>query len=134
MMAEKFDVVVIGDLIEHLSNPGSMLACVNKHLPSDGMLIISTPNPYTLDRSVRALFTSKQPVNPEHTTLYTKETLSELLRRYGFVITNVFYTNENPDTNKFIGAKNAFLARIVNLLKNSRPHFMETCVYICRKT
>ena len=134
-LKQKFDVVVAGEIIEHLSNPGGMLECVNRHLKENGLLIITTPNTYALDRCIIPIIRGgKQPVNPEHTCYYTHETLSELLRRYGFVIEEYFYSNENPDTKEFKGAKSQIRAKIVHALKGVRSHFMETAVYICRKS
>lgn len=40
----KFDFIVIGELIEHLSNPGEMLACATEHLNKRGKIILTTPN------------------------------------------------------------------------------------------
>src|SRR5438093_845943 len=41
---EKFDVVVAGELIEHVNNQLSVLLNLRRHLRSDGRLIVTTPN------------------------------------------------------------------------------------------
>lgn len=42
--AEKFDIIVSFQVIEHLYNPVAMLTSVKKHLKTDGIFIFTTPN------------------------------------------------------------------------------------------
>lgn len=42
----RFDAIVAGELIEHLSNPLSFLCECNRILKQDGHLVLSTPNPH----------------------------------------------------------------------------------------
>lgn len=39
-----FDVIVYGDILEHLSDPARVLASLNRHLKEDGIIIVSVPN------------------------------------------------------------------------------------------
>jgi GT2 family glycosyltransferase/2-polyprenyl-3-methyl-5-hydroxy-6-metoxy-1,4-benzoquinol methylase len=39
-----FDVILLGDVLEHLKNPGCILETVQKFLKSDGYLVVSLPN------------------------------------------------------------------------------------------
>ena len=41
---ERFDVVLAGELIEHLSNPGKFLESAARHLRKGGKLVLTTPN------------------------------------------------------------------------------------------
>jgi len=43
---QKFDTVIAGDIIEHLSNPGQMLAGIKRFCGSDTRVIITTPNAF----------------------------------------------------------------------------------------
>ncbi|MFD1585894.1 class I SAM-dependent methyltransferase [Halorientalis brevis] len=45
-----FDVIVAGELIEHLANPGKFLDCARAHLKPDGRLLLTTPNPWAVSR------------------------------------------------------------------------------------
>ena len=49
----KFDVIVIGDLIEHLSNPGLMLYRIKKFCDERTKIIITTPNAFGLLNFIR---------------------------------------------------------------------------------
>lgn len=47
------DLVVAGDIIEHLSNPGLMLAGLRRFCRPDSLLLLKTPNSFGLPNSVR---------------------------------------------------------------------------------
>jgi len=42
----KFDVIVCGELIEHITNPGLMLDGIKRFMHKDSILILTTPNPW----------------------------------------------------------------------------------------
>jgi SAM-dependent methyltransferase len=47
---QKFDLIVVGEVIEHLGNPGSLFTSAQKMLKPGGRLILTTPNPYYIAR------------------------------------------------------------------------------------
>ena len=85
------DTVVIGELIEHLSNPGMMLDRVREHLKPHGTVIISTPNPW-LFAHVRRLAQGTLKINDEHTAWYGPVVLGQLLERHGYTVDRIEYT------------------------------------------
>ena len=99
---EKFDTIVAGELIEHLSNPGKFLDCCRNHLKDNGKLILTTPNPYWIEYTVRRLF-KKLYVNPEHTTLYDEIVLSHLAERHNFEVVEVKYIVERYNPSSIAG-------------------------------
>jgi Methyltransferase domain len=52
---DRIDVVVAGDLVEHLSNPGALLDNVAKVADRDTRLVITTPNALGLPSFIRYL-------------------------------------------------------------------------------
>lgn len=79
----KFDTIVAGELIEHLSNPGLFLDCARKHLAPGGRLILTTPSPFSLFSFLYALIKfPKTCENSQHTTWFCLSTLSELVGRH----------------------------------------------------
>jgi len=82
---EKFDVIVAGSIIEHLSNPGQMLTEIRPFCHENTLLLISTPHVWGLLQFLRVAFTRNEAVNPEHTCWFSIPTLSELLSRHGFI-------------------------------------------------
>jgi SAM-dependent methyltransferase len=99
---DKFDVIVAGDLIEHLSNfEGFFTNCRNLLKPY-GILIITTPNPFysgffhyiALKRSYLA--------NPEHTCSIDPQCLLQLCERFGFVIDEIYFIHKSWEPGSLI--------------------------------
>lgn len=82
---ESFDVVVAGEVIEHLDNLKGFLRSVARHLSPGGLLVITTPNPFAVSNFVYRLFDGVR-VHHEHTAWYCETTLAQLLRRHGFEV------------------------------------------------
>jgi len=85
-----FDVIVAGDLIEHLSNFGNFLESCVSHMSTESKLIICTPNPWHWHRVLRATF-KDVPVNGEHTCWLCPTTLKQLAKRYNLRVQHFEY-------------------------------------------
>jgi len=81
-LGKQFDVIVAGDLIEHLADLRGFLLSCKSHLMPDGKLLISTPNPWYWRNVVKALLYGEVQNNPEHTLWMCPVTLSQLVSRY----------------------------------------------------
>jgi ubiquinone/menaquinone biosynthesis C-methylase UbiE len=85
---QKFDIILAGSIIEHLSNPGLMLSSIRPFCHSgekrETHLLIVTPHVWGLLQFLRVAFTRNESVNPEHTCWFSIPTLTELCSRYGF--------------------------------------------------
>ncbi len=91
----KFEVIILGDVLEHVDNQGLLLDNVRKHLKSDGLLIITTPN--------AKWPTVFKTTNPTHTLWHDHSTLSVILARHGFTIINFkYYYGNKLDYNIFL--------------------------------
>jgi SAM-dependent methyltransferase len=85
----KFDSIVAGELIEHLSNPGSFLECCRTHLKDNGRVVLSTPYAFSLLFILYAFLKyPKTCENDEHTVWFCPRTLTVLAERYGFRVMN----------------------------------------------
>jgi 2-polyprenyl-3-methyl-5-hydroxy-6-metoxy-1,4-benzoquinol methylase len=82
---EPFEVVVAGEIMEHLNNPGLFLASAHTVLAAQGELVISVPNAFCLRRLLR-IPSGYEKVHPDHVAYYSHATLSRLLRRAGYQI------------------------------------------------
>ena len=91
---QKFDVIIAGELIEHLSNLHGFLNSVKKHLNDDGLFVFTTPNVFYL-RQILFLLLRKYPsVNPEHVCWFDEITIRQLLDRFGFSIVKLSYSTQ----------------------------------------
>lgn len=91
-----FDVIVAGEIIEHLSNPGRFLDGVRHLMRDDTILVVTTVNAYCAARAVTYALAGRggrqEPVHPDHVAYYSYSTLRHLLDRHGFVLgTTCFY-------------------------------------------
>lgn len=92
---ETFDIVVAGEMIEHLSNPGRFLHGVKRFLSTDSKLLVTTVNAYCAMRfliySLRGKGGSVEPVHPDHVAYYSFSTLKVLLERHDLAIEDFLF-------------------------------------------
>jgi predicted TPR repeat methyltransferase len=110
-LGETFDVIVAGDLIEHLSNMGLFLKCVNEHMANDSVFVFTTPNPFSIEQSMLALFTNMIIVNPEHTCWLSPHVCWELIAREGLEIKGFYWI----DTRFNFPVRKIFGETVINL-------------------
>lgn len=82
---DEYDWIVIGDLIEHLSNPGRMLDGVRRLCSAKTRVILTTPHAFGLApflRHVAGRFREPE----EHVMTFNAQNLANLVRRHGFSV------------------------------------------------
>ncbi len=94
--AESFDLVTLIDVVEHLDDPGRLLAEVRRILKPDGLVFIKTPNAryslfkHALIRQALRLEDVEIFDAKEHLVHYTRETLGRTLARAGLEVVHAF--------------------------------------------
>lgn len=78
-MDETFDVVVIGELLEHIREPDRLLDQAYRVLRPGGRLVCSTPNGFRLKNRLRFLAGRHPEVDPTHLHLFSPANIRELL-------------------------------------------------------
>lgn len=73
-----FDLIIAGELIEHLDNPGVFLDQLVAAFGPETTLALTTPNAYSIEQWVHMLL-SDHAVDPKHVGVYGFSTLSVLL-------------------------------------------------------
>lgn len=81
----RFDVIVAGELIEHVSNLDMLFKAAQDLLTSQGELVITTPNPYAPQR-VRAGQRGECWENTDHIMYAFPSGIAELCERNGLVL------------------------------------------------
>ena len=87
----KPDVIVFGETIEHLENPGLYLETLNRFMAPEAKLIISTPNCYSISGQFRVLL-NKENIHPDHRVGFSAALLEQLLDKMGFNIEHLYFT------------------------------------------
>jgi 2-polyprenyl-3-methyl-5-hydroxy-6-metoxy-1,4-benzoquinol methylase len=64
----KFDIIVAGEVLEHLYYPGNVLSKVKSHLHNGGLFIGSVPNAFSLKNRFRYLLGKKKNTPLEDST------------------------------------------------------------------
>ena len=118
--AESFDVVLCGDLIEHLRGPEQFLARVRPYLRLDGRIVLTTPNVANWAMRLGLLagrwrYTERGILDRTHLHLFTRKTLVETLERAGYRIVELDHTVPVP----VVGTP--FVERLAHGVSRVRP-------------
>ena len=90
-LGDTFDLIIAGDIIEHVDNLGGLMLYLKRHLAQNGSVLISTPNPYFVKNWVGGIRGDME-INLEHCTWLTEFNMFEISRRYNFKISQIGYT------------------------------------------
>ena len=128
-----FDVIIAGDIIEHLSNPGLFLACATRALKSNGILIVTTPNCFNMWNMVGKIMRYEPTVNSDHTCYFNEKTITKLYMKNNWQIDEILYLYTLD-----IHFKESWKKKIQNglywLLSKYTTKFMEPMVVIAKKS
>lgn len=85
-MGERFDVVFIGDVVEHVDNAVLLLKFAARHLAPGGRLFVTTPNPFSRKFFRQFKREGVMVVNLDHIAWITPTLAMELARRAGIAL------------------------------------------------
>jgi 2-polyprenyl-3-methyl-5-hydroxy-6-metoxy-1,4-benzoquinol methylase len=96
-----FDVVLLGDVIEHLRAPTAALARLRPLLRPGGRLVLSTPNVANWAVRLSLLsgrwrYTDRGILDRTHTHLFTRATLREAIEAAGYVVDRIDFSAPAP--------------------------------------
>ncbi len=96
-----FDVVLCGDVVEHLREPVAALARLRPFLKPGGRLVLSTPNiaNWAIRLSLLAgrwRYTDRGILDRSHTHLFTRSTLREALEQAGYRVVRLDFSAPMP--------------------------------------
>ncbi len=98
---ETFDVIVAGEMIEHLSNPGLFLRGIKRFMHENTALVITTINAYSGMRffiyGLRGRGGEREPVHPDHVAYYSYKTLSMVINREDLKIKEFLFYDLGPE-------------------------------------
>lgn len=119
-LGRTFDVVVGGDIIEHLSDIGGFLRSARRHMTAESLLVLTTPNPFNFAQMMQVLLRGQAVVNAEHTVWIDPSVMHELLDREGLVPLSLTWIDSDPGVRPASAATRA-LQRTADLVGRVRP-------------
>jgi len=123
-----FDLIVSGELIEHLNNPGLFLNSTKKYMTDQTTLVITTPNLLSLKLFLHSLVGSQR-VHPDHSIGFTFSLIETLLSRYNYQV-----VEWKTSVERFASNRNSFANHIFNSLFSFFPKYADTLIIIAKRT
>lgn len=125
-IGEMFDRITIGDVIEHVDNPVKLLQFGSRHLASNGLLLISTPNPHWFLTCLRALYKPLAVPNLDHVRWVSPPMALELGHRANLELISIIGVSgfeKHEGINKYLG-------RLMEKLYIQDFQFAQTFIYV----
>lgn len=91
---EKFDTIILGEIIEHLENPGACLEGCHRALKPGGRIVLSTPNIFSVMYMLMYLKNSDHAFNNEHVAWFCPQTLRTMVERCGLRIESFRFVDD----------------------------------------
>lgn len=91
---EGLEIIIAGEVIEHLSNPGHFLDLLHEYRCP---IVLTTPNAFS-ENGRRSILKGIEQVNREHTCYFSYHTLTVLFERHGFTVKDWCWYNGKPLT------------------------------------
>ncbi|MBK6751497.1 MAG: class I SAM-dependent methyltransferase [Acidobacteria bacterium] len=130
---ETFDVIIAGEMIEHLNNPGLFLEGIKRFMSPDTSLVITTINAYCAMRfatyGLRGKGGENEPVHLDHVAYYSYRTLKLLVERAGFTVEQFCFYDIGPEHRPF----NPWYLNLINdLAVNISPQLSDGVIAVCK--
>lgn len=129
------DIIIFGEVIEHLMNPGIALTNLKKIMKKDTILFISTPNAFYYKNTLRAIIWYEF-FHEDHKLLFSMGYLENLLKFNDLIVENKsfwkLYRNFKSDffIKKIIKKILYLIELIISIIF---PTLSETLIITCKK-
>lgn len=119
------DLVIAGEIIEHVESPGLFLRAIKPLLKADGRVVVTTPNAYRLAGFLAPLL-GQELIHPDHVGIHSIHTLRTLGKRAGYQVDTLGYYQNTPTIES---TPAGVLAKLVRSLQamclRYRPHWSD---------
>ncbi len=135
---EPGQLVIAGEVIEHLDDPGSFLAGLHNLTGPGGEMVITTPNITGLFNTFAAL-ANREINHPDHVVMFTWQTLTTMARRHGWepVETAMYVPSVKFEGRGLSGRVLGWAGRLAVALERlmgrlGRPYFCDGMIVVFR--
>ena len=113
---QKFDIIVMSDVIEHLNAPVNAIKnLIENHLIDNGTLIITTPNGSAVHAFIRSISRRNLNIYYDHMAVYYPEHFQAICDRLGYSLVKTYLFNF-PDTRSAIIRLKGFLFNLASII------------------
>lgn len=121
LRGERFEVIMFGDVLEHLRDPGRVLAGIRPFLAEGGYVLASVPNVAHISVALELLkgrfdYRSLGILDDSHIRFFTKKSILALFRNSGFEIDLWERVLVNPEDTEFRTVLDEFPRSLLSFL------------------
>jgi 2-polyprenyl-3-methyl-5-hydroxy-6-metoxy-1,4-benzoquinol methylase len=126
----RYDVVLMADVIEHVNDPVAFLSFYAQFLSPTGVMLITTPNANRANNFINILFNNNYSVNPEHTFWFCPRTFAEVVQRAQLNVKDFRWASHYYTSSRVSGVYQKFKFALSNLLISWRSNFNPNMIFI----
>jgi hypothetical protein len=128
----KPEILLIPDVIEHLSNPAIFLQSISEILSANSSLaIFTTPNAYSIKTFIPTL-AGLDATHFDHCHLHNEFTLKRLMEIANLKVAAIYYCNRNISTRYGTGIN--LISRLIDVFTRLIPKYADTLVFLVLPT
>lgn len=129
---ETFDVIIAGEMIEHLNNPGLFLQGIQRFMNAETSLVITTINAYSAFRfliyGLRGKGGENEPVHPDHVYYFSYKTLSLIINRANLMVKDFYFYDIGTEHRPF----NRWFYNLINDISvKFSPQLSDGVIAVC---
>jgi len=121
------EVIIAGEILEHVDAPGPFLRECARHMPSSSTLVITVPNAFSIKGVLYAMLGFEK-VNSDHVAYYSYATLIRLVSRCGLEVVDA-RCYKHPSAHVLDRAIDVILSPLCLV----RPYLCGGLIFSCRK-
>ncbi len=130
---ETFDVIVAGEMIEHLNNPGLFLNGIKRFMNAETDLVLTTINAYCGMRfwqyGLKGKRGTQEPVHPDHVAYYSYSTLKLLIERHEMRVEKFLFYDIGKEHRPYVRWHLKFINDISVAIA---PQWADGMIAVCR--
>lgn len=92
---EEIDLIIGGEIIEHLANVGNFLTKIQLLMSPDTILILTTPNAFRYQNMILSFF-KRESIHADHNYWFSWNSLKTVLNKFGLHIEKTLVANIHP--------------------------------------
>lgn len=126
MLGKAFDVVILGEVLEHVGDAGALLSAMQARLSSDGVLVVTVPNAFNALRFLHMIVRAREVVHRDHLAYYSAKTVAAAGERAGLELVTVAFTD--PFAESGVSNRHRLISSLYGRLLAVRPFLGQSVI------